>query len=111
MEIAAIISDRIATIAIPKQKETLTRLWHLYNHPEHELISSSCHASDSLETKLALFQRLESEINHTRDQLHEMHDPTHVLGKEFDSLRQELGQTFSDAFQNALLKLALIRGD
>jgi hypothetical protein len=97
-----IISDRIATVAIPEQKETLIRLMHLNNQSENELIHSKCNEFDSLETKLTLFQQLQSEINQTIDQLHNIHDPTHVLGKEIESFKEALAQALSNAVEEDL---------
>lgn len=100
-EIADIISDRIATVAIPKQKKTLTRLMQLYSaQPKDELIGSSCNASDPLEIKLTQFQQLQREIHEALDQLHKMHDPEDALGKEIKSLGQEIEQKLSDCFRD-----------
>lgn len=96
-EIASIISDRIATIAIPRQKERLTHLTNLYHHPKHELIRSSCTTSDTLEKKLSIFQQLESEINKMVDQLHKRDDPDNVIGKGIESLHQQLRQAIDGA--------------
>lgn len=64
-------------------------------------VDLSCDESDSLETKLEVFKNIQSEINQTIDQLHEIHDPTDELKKACEDLNKELEQAISDAYDVA----------
>lgn len=99
----SLISDRIVTVAIPRQQQTLASLKEL-SVSEYD-IPSNCDISEPLEVKLGLFQQLTTEIEKTIEQLHEIHDPTHVVKNALENLRKEQKQIYSQAKDEAFKDL------
>jgi hypothetical protein len=95
-DLGSIISDRIVTVAIPRQQQILACLKGLFAFPEYR-VPSNCDISDPLEKKLLLFQQITSEIEKTIEQLHEIHDPTHIVKNALENLQKEKKRIFTQA--------------
>lgn len=95
----SLISDRIITVAIPKQQQVLFRLKKLHSFSKQH---SEASESSPIPSQLNLndFQTLSIEITKTIEDLHLVDDPENIIKNKLNGLKKCFHEIFSQALDD-----------